>query len=59
MRISRQLSGGIPPHFAFSLLRDFAVDFFGLTRWNPITVLKSGFFQQNWWELVPRPALPC
>ena len=41
VRISRRRSDGILPHFAFSLLRVFAVDFFGLTRWNPITMLKS------------------
>ncbi len=41
MRISRRLSNAIHPHFAFSRFRVFAVDFFGLTRWNPITMLKS------------------
>ena len=41
MRISQsRRSDGILPYFAFSLLRVFAVNFFGLTRWNPITMLK-------------------
>jgi hypothetical protein len=57
MRISRRLSDGILPHFAFSLLRIFAVDFFGLTRWNPITMLKSGEFAYiRLVGPVPRPA---
>ena len=41
-RISPRPGDAIVPHFRFSLLRVFAINFCGLTRWDPITMLKSG-----------------